>query len=133
MLRIEILALYARSVNGVLQYGINVLLLEVMTSRHFRWLRRKRKATCGNQKIHFALGITPTYKKLVFFAIFANGRYFQLMSSGKMILFLLNGGFSRILAFVLLIFCFNVRNDYVRVRIRATHYREFRRNMSSLQ
>ena len=56
---------------------------------------------CDNQKVDFALGITPIYKKLVYFAI---GRYFQLILSGKMILFLLNGGFSRILAFVLLIF-----------------------------
>ena len=70
-----------------------------MTSRHFseqdvrgKKRKAKRKATCGNQKVHFALSITPTYKKFVFFAIFAIGRYFQLILNGKMILFLLNGG-----------------------------------------
>ena len=80
-----------------------------MTSRHFSEqdsFGGKREAKCGNQKVNFALAITPSYKKLVFFATFTIGRYFQLILIGKMILFLLNGGFSRILAFLLLIYIY---------------------------
>ena len=78
------------SVNEVLQYGINSLLLKLMTFKA-RWFPHKRKAVCDDQKVHFALGITLTYKKLVFFAILAIGSYFRLILNGKMILFLLNG------------------------------------------
>ena len=62
-----------------------IRIYDVQTFLRTRCLRCKRKASCDNQNVHFALGPTPIYKKLVFIAIFAIGRYFQLIWSRKMI------------------------------------------------